>query len=30
MGVMTELGGLDSSTCKRILNLLEVGYLRIW
>jgi len=27
---VTELRGLDNSTCKRILNLLEVDYLRLW
>jgi len=29
-GDVTELRGLDNSTCKRILNLLEAGYLRLW
>jgi len=29
MGDVTELRGLDNSTCKRILNLLEAGYLRL-
>ena len=28
-GDVTELRGLDNSTCKRILDLLEAGYLRL-